>query len=986
MTDTTTSTRDYRETVFLPRTDFPMRAGLPKQEPKWLKFWEERDVYGQLRTQRADAETFVLHDGPPYANGHLHIGHALNKILKDMVVRSQTMLGKNAPYVPGWDCHGLPIEWKVEEQFRSKGRKKDDVPASEFRSACREYAAEWITIQSEEFQRFGVMGDWENRYATMDFDTEAAIVAEFLKFAEAGLVYRGSKPVMWSPVEQTALAEAEIEYHDHQSPTIWVRFPVSQGPVKGDILIWTTTPWTIPGNRAIAYGPSVSYGLYEITAMETITDPKTGEIITPWAKPGDRLLLADALAETVAQSARIAEWKRVQDITADELAQTKCAHPLAQLEGGGDYWQFDVPLLAGGHVTEDAGTGFVHTAPSHGKEDFDVWVEHGLPLTDIPDMIDAHGAYYDHVPVFAGEQVIRTEGKKSGKEGGANPAVIKALIGEGALLARGRLEHSYPHSWRSKAPILFRNTPQWFIAMDRTIDTEAGKGRTLREIALSEIERVTWHPASARNRIRAMVADRPDWLISRQRAWGVPITLFVNDRGEVLNDEGVNQRIIKAVAEGGTDAWWEADKASLLGPDHDPQDWEKVTDVLDVWFDSGTTHAFCLEARDDLPWPADLYLEGSDQHRGWFQSSLLESCGTRGRAPYEAVLTHGFTLDEQGRKMSKSLGNAVDPAKIIQQYGAEILRIWVATTDYSQDQRIGEAMIQSAVDGYRKLRNTLRYLIGGLDGYSSADEEVDAAEMPALERYMLHRLAILDAKVREDYARYDIKSAFRAIAEFCTNDCSAFYFDVRKDALYCDHPEGMTRRANRTVMDALFRHLSAWLAPIMPFTMEEVNVARFGEDAPSVHLSHWPDAPAEWIDNALEADWKALRALRRVALGALEIERGAKRIGDSLEAHLVISMGSDHHAALTRQAKGSGMAAQALLADLAIVSFATISDSVSGFALDEVPGVSVAVGRADGVRCARSRRFFDPTTADPAFPDITPRDAQVVKWWDATHG
>jgi isoleucyl-tRNA synthetase len=978
MTETPTfvTGRDYRDTVFLPRTDFPMRAGLPQQEPRWLARWASLNLYQSLREERKGRPTFVLHDGPPYANGHLHIGHALNKILKDLIVRSQSALGKDAPYVPGWDCHGLPIEWKVEEQFRAKGRKKDDVPPEEFRAACRDYAAHWIDVQSEEFQRYGVIGDWHNRYATMDFEAEAAIVAEFLKFAEAGLVYRGSKPVMWSPVEQTALAEAEIEYHDHQSHMIWVRFPVRSGPVSGDVIIWTTTPWTIPGNRAIAYGPKISYGLYEVEAIETGLD------FTPWSRIGDRLILADELAASVAATAKVARWNRLSDVTSEALAATLCAHPFAGVQGGDGYWDFDVPLLAGDHVTQEAGTGFVHTAPSHGKEDFDVWLAHGLALDAIPDMVDENGAYYAHVPLFAGEQVIRTDGKKSGQEGGANPAVIKALISTDRLLARGRLTHSYPHSWRSKAPILFRNTPQWFIAMDKA----AIGGKTLREVALSEIERVTWYPASGRNRIRAMVADRPDWLISRQRAWGVPITLFVNDRGDVLNDPAVNRTIVTTVARGGTDAWWTTPAKDILGPDHHAGDWHKVTDVLDVWFDSGSTHAFCLEARGDLPWPADLYLEGSDQHRGWFQSSLLESCGTRGRAPFEAVLTHGFTLDEQGRKMSKSLGNTVDPANIIQQYGAEILRIWVASVDYEHDQRIGDAAIQTAVDAYRKLRNTLRYLLGALDGFTKA-ETLDADAMPALERYLLHRLCVIDEQVRSAYERFDIKEAFRAIYEFCINDVSAFYFDVRKDSLYCDHPRSVTRRACRTVMQHLFDHLTLWLSPVLPFTMEEAHQSRYGEGAASVHMRVWPTLPEDWRAPTAENDWRHALAVRKVALGALEVERREKRLGDSLEATLTISLTrQDAREALERLAKASDLTLEQFTADLAITSFVRFDAVENGFELADAPGIHIAIEKAAGARCARSRRYFDPSTADPAFPDITPRDAAVVRFRDGEHG
>ena len=646
--DTDAETRDYRETLFLPETDFPMRAGLPKAEPEHLRRWEKADVYARLREDAKGRPTFVLHDGPPYANGHLHIGHALNKILKDFIVRTRQMMGYDAPYIPGWDCHGLPIEWKVEEAFRQKGRKKDDVPAAEFRRACREYAQQWVDIQREEFKRLGIFGDWEEPYLTMDFGSEAAIVGEFLKFAETGQLFRGSKPVMWSPVEQTALAEAEVEYADHQSHTIWVKFPVEGEDVS--VVIWTTTPWTIPGNRAVAFNTAIQYGVYEVTAVEKVVDPKTGEEKDPWSKPGDKIVIADRLAEDVRVNAKIAEWSRLADY--DPSGKT-ARHPFKGLADAGGYWDFVVPLIDGDHVTDEAGTGFVHTAPSHGQEDYDVWMAHGLGQENIPDMVDETGAYVSSVPVFTGMEVIRTSGKKTGQDGPANTEVIKKLVETGALLARGRLKHSYPHSWRSKAPLIYRNTPQWFIHMDTPA---GGAGPSLRQKALKAIEETSWHPPQAINRIRSMVADRPDWLISRQRNWGVPLTLFVHaETGEVLPRPGFDRnsalraRITDAVKEGGADAWFEKSVADFLdGLVDDPDAWEKVEDILDVWFDSGSTHSFCLEDRG-LPWPADVYLEGSDQHRGWFQSSLLEGSGTRGRAPFKGVVTHGFTLDEEGR-------------------------------------------------------------------------------------------------------------------------------------------------------------------------------------------------------------------------------------------------------------------------------------------------------------------------------------------------
>ena len=822
--------RDWRETLFLPKTDFPMKAGLPKREPELLARWEKMGLYGRLRKAAGGREKYILHDGPPYANGHLHIGHALNKILKDMVTRSKQMTGKDSNYVPGWDCHGLPIEWKIEEQYRAKGKDRDEVPVNDFRAECREFASHWIDIQREEFKRLGVEGDWDNPYTTMSFDAEAVIAGELMKFAMNGLLYRGSQPVMWSVVERTTLAEAEVEYHEHQSPTIWCKFPVISGgnqDLQGaSVIIWTTTPWTIPGNRAISYSPAINYGLYEVTDAPDDN----------WAVKGDKLLLADALAESIKEAARIDGWNRLGDVSVDDLASLTCHHPLRD-QG----YDFDVPLLAGDHVTEDAGTGFVHTAPGHGREDFDIWMEKKADLeskgidTAIPYTVDEAGFFTKDAPGFEGARVVNDKGKF----GDANDVVLKALTEAKALIARGRLKHDYPHSWRSKKPVIFRNTPQWFIAMDQDIqeagsaEGETGKlkneaGDSLRNRAFKAISDTRWVPASGENRIRGMIESKPDWVLSRQRAWGVPITVFRNEAsGEVIpnadfakSDELI-ARVSDAFAKEGADAWF-ADGSRerfLEGLVDNPGDWEKVDDILDVWFDSGSTHAFVMESREDLKTNrvADggpdrvMYLEGSDQHRGWFHSSLLESCGTRGRAPYDDVLTHGFVMAEDGRKMSKSLGNIVSPQDVIKQSGAEILRLWVASADYSEDLRIGPEILKSNIDAYRKLRNTIRFMLGNLHHYD-ATLAVEAKDMPELERYMLHRLHELDQLVRREYDDFDFKRIFAALFNFCTVDLSAVYFDIRKDALYCDPHDSIVRRSSLTVLDHLYSCLTAWLA------------------------------------------------------------------------------------------------------------------------------------------------------------------------------
>ena len=980
-----TATRDYRETVFLPETEFPMRAGLPKAEPEMLKKWDEADLYHAVRKARqtAGAPLFVLHDGPPYANGNIHIGHALNKILKDFVVRSKFLMGYDVDYVPGWDCHGLPIEWKIEEEFRAKGRKKDEVPAAEFRKACREYAAKWIDSQRDEFKRLGVLGEWDKRYATMDFTTEAKVTAEFHKFLMSDQLYRGSKPVMWSPVERTALADAEVEYHDHTSPTIWVKFPVkhsASSSVLGDtaeqsddlnalldgmnVVIWTTTPWTIPANRAVSFNPKIAYSLYQVKAMKT--EEELG--FAPWAKPGDKLVVADKLADGVLTAANATKWEKLIDVPADVLAGLTLSHPLAALDPG---YGFDVPMLAGDHVTDDAGTGFVHTAPGHGADDYLVWLASGRSLDTIPDTVDPDGAYYSHVPLFAGLKVLETEGKKAGKFGDANPTVMNRLIEAGNLLARGRVEHSYPHSWRSKAPVIFRNTPQWFIRMDG----EYG----LRDKALAAIAATQFFPEQGKNRIGSMVETRPDWLISRQRNWGTPLAMFVSKAdGQPLKDEAVNKRIIDLIAQDGADAWFTRPDSDFLGNSHNPDDYEKITDILDVWFDSGCTHAFTLEGRADSKWPADLYLEGSDQHRGWFQSSLLESCGTRGRAPYDAVLTHGFVLDEQGEKMSKSKGNVVAPQDIAKESGVEILRLWVALSDYSEDLRIGKQIVQTTVDAYRKLRNSVRYLLGALNGYSDA-EAVAYKDMPSLERYILHEVQRLDVQVREAYANYAFADVIRPVSEFCSQTLSALYFDIRKDSLYCDRPDALRRRACRTVMNILFERLTLWLGPIMTFTMEEAHASRHpGQPA---NLFRVLDAvPEEWINSAEADRWSKIETVLSVVTAALEEKRRDKVIGSALEAAPVVYLADG---GLVEAFKGIDAA------EVFRTSQATLSHEAAphkAFRVDGVNMVAVVFERAEGNKCQRSWRILPEVGSHPRYPDLSLRDADAVAAWDAAHG
>ena len=955
--------RDYRETVFLPETPFPMRAGLPRLEPQILERWAGIDLYNAMRAARqaAGAPLFVLHDGPPYANGAIHIGHALQKTLKDFVVRSRFALGYDVDYRPGWDCHGLPIEWKVEEELRAAGRRKDEVSRAEFRARCREYAGHWIEVQMAGFKRLGVIGDWENRYATMDYSSEATIVAEFHKFVASGQLYRGSKPVMWSPVERTALADAEVEYHDHTSPTVWVKFPVVEGSDATDgasVVIWTTTPWTIPANRAVSYNPDIAYAVYQVEAMQTDL------AFEPWAKAGDRLIVADKLAAEVMASAMVATFRRVETVDCQGMV---LAHPLAGLDR---HYAFQVPMLAGDHVTDDAGTGFVHTAPGHGADDYMVWIAHGH--REIPETVDPDGAYYDHVALFGGLKVLETEGKKAGRFGPANGAVMDRLIEAGTLLARGRLAHSYPHSWRSKAPVIFRNTPQWFIRMDTPLEDAAHAGRTLRETALEAIDATAFYPEGGRNRIRSMVESRPDWLVSRQRAWGSPLAMFVDkETNQPLHDEEVNRRIVEAIARDGADAWFTRPVTDFLGA-HDPDRYEKIEDILDVWFDSGATHAFTLEGRADTHWPADLYLEGSDQHRGWFQSSLLESSGTRGRAPYDAILTHGFTMDEAGEKMSKSKGNTVDPETVIRESGAEIIRLWAASIDYADDSRIGKTVLQTTSDAYRKLRNTVRYLLGALEGFADS-ERLPLDQMPPLERFILHRLWELDAQVRAAYEGFIFQDVARSLIEFCQVELSALFFDIRRDALYCDRPDSERRRAARTVMDAVFERLTVWLSPLMPFTTEEAWTTRF-PDAASNGLRVFPKTPDAWRNDAEAARWAQVQSVTSVVTGALEVERREKRMGAALEAAPAVEIAD---AELRAAFEGLDPAEVFRTSAATLAAGAGPAD---GFRLSESPGVAVSPLRASGHKCARCWRVL-PQVKAPSF--LCERCDDAVAHWDA---
>lgn len=952
------SGRDYGATIRLPRTDFPRRAGLAQKEPQILARWEKMDIYRRQRDRAASAgakrDKFVLHFGPPFANGHIHLGHLLSHTLKDFVARAMELSGYDAPLVPGYDCHGLPIEWKIEEKHRAeKKTNSKELDPYGFRRECRDYAAHWSDVQTGELKRLGINGDWKNPYSTMYPQSEAAIAAEIHTFLRNGALYRGSKPVMWSPVEQTALAEAEVEYKDITSDTVFVKFPLTKGPqalldVKASVVIWTTTPWTLPGNRALAYGDDMVYRAIRVKNLS-----ENGSALSV----GDVLLVEENRDPHLRTEAGIQDAEVIWSGKGADLAGASARHCLAGKDKGYD---FDVPLLAGDFVTTDAGTGFVHIAPGHGEDDYRLGLKHGV---EVPHTVGPDGTYFPHVPLFAGVAVYTPEGKK----GPANKFVMNALAESGMLVAKGQILHSYPHSWRSKAPVIFRNTPQWFISMEKN---------DLRKKALAEIEKTEFFPARGKNRIGSMVETRGDWCISRQRAWGVPIAIFVDKKtGEPLCDEAVLGRIIEIFTQEGSDAWYKRPAADFLGAAYAVDDYEQVVDIVDVWFESGSTHAFVMAARKELHWPADLYLEGSDQHRGWFQSSLLEAVGSRGAAPYKAVLTHGFILDEKGYKMSKSVGNGKAPVELMQEYGADILRLWVAGSDYTEDIKFGENILKGHVDVYRRLRNTFCYLLGSFDGFD-AGQRVAYKDMGSLDRFILHRLAELDESVRACIARFDFQRLIADINNFCARDLSAFYFDICKDALYCDDPAGVKRRAIVTVLDDVFTCLVHWLAPILPFTCEEAWLSYKGltleDNSESIHLSTLPKLPAQWRDDALAAQWAQIIAVRGVVTGALEPKRADKTIGASLEAAPVVYVADDK---LAKALQGINFADVCITSGIAIT---TASAPAGAFTLADVAGVGVVFAPAGNGKCARCWRYMPDHGSVAEHPDLCGRCAAVV--------
>jgi len=905
---------EYKDTIFLPKTSFEMRANLPSKEPAIIEEWDKENIFKKLRDKSKGREKFVLHDGPPYANGHIHMGTALNKILKDVIVRTQQMAGKDSIYVPGWDCHGLPIEWKIEEEYRKKGKNKDDVPTVQFRNECREFAEKWIEIQKKEFRRLGVEGDWENPYLTMSNQAEAQIVRELGKFLLDESLYKGAKPVLWSVVEKTALADAEVEYEDHTSNTIYVKFLIKNSTdkdlIESNIVIWTTTPWTIPGNRALAYGKELDYSLIVVEELEE----------NSLVKKNDKLIFASELLESVTKEIGIKKFSTKKKFKGDNLSSCECEHPFKQLG-----YDFIVKPFHGDFVNLEQGTGVVHIAPGHGDDDYVLGIENNV---DIIQTVQDDGKYNQHAVGFEGEHIYKVDHKIADK-----------LEEFSKLLFKGTLRHSYPHSWRSKAPLIYRNTPQWFISMEKN---------NLRDIALKSIDETIFYPPQGQTRLRSMIETRPDWCVSRQRVWGVPLPLFVNKKtGQPLRDENIINRIADIYEKEGSNTWFTEDPQRFLGDEYSLDDYEQVKDVVEVWFDSGSTHAFCLEQREDLKWPASMYLEGSDQHRGWFHSSLLESSGTRGKAPYESVLTHGFVVDGRGRKMSKSLGNVISPDDILKKYGVDILRLWVVASDYYDDLKLDNAILQSQAESYRRIRNTFRFLIGNLSDFTE-EEAIDESEFPELEKYLLHRLWEVDQVVQKCVSTFNFHLMFTTLLNFCSSDLSAFYFDIRKDTIYCDSKESVQRRSTRTLLNIIFNHLVRWFAPSISFTSEEAWKAMGNKE--SIHLQDFLQCKNEYEDNQLNEKWNLIKNIRKVATGAIEKIREEKIIRSSLEAHIDIFVSAESYKKLEK----------VMFDEITITSsfsLYVIDEKSKGFSIEDISDVIVKASKVNGEKCQRCWKY-----------------------------
>ena len=906
-----------KEDINLPKTSFSMKANLPKKEPEILKIWEKLNLYKKLRESRKGKEKFVLHDGPPYANGHIHMGTALNKILKDIITRFHQMDGKDSVYVPGWDCHGLPIEWKIEEQYKKNKKNKDEILIKDFRKECRDFAEKWIKIHTAEFKRLGVEGDWENYYSTMSFDAEAQIVRELGKFLLDDTLYQGYKPVLWSTVEKTALADAEVEYKDHTSNTIYTSFKIEKTEkdfLKDSyIIIWTTTPWTIPVNRALAYSDKIKYSVINIE-QET-SDFKNKNII-----------IASELINKVFEECGIKYFKVLKEFNGSDLKNSICSHPLKNM--GYDH---SVPLFEGRFVTLEQGTGIVHMAPSHGPDDFNLCLKNNIKATNT---INDGGVYTDEVTFFSGTHIFKADDK-----------VIEKLSEHKSLLGHDKLRHSFPHSWRSKAPLVYRATSQWFISMEK---------KDLRKKALKAIDETIFYPERGRARIRSMVETRPDWCVSRQRIWGVPLPLFISKKTkEPLKDPEIIENIAQIYEKEGSDCWFDGDAQKFLGKKYKKDDFIKTSDIVEVWFDSGATHSYVLEKRKDLMWPASMYLEGSDQHRGWFHSSLLESCGTRGRAPYKSILTHGFVVDGKGLKMSKSIGNVIAPEDILKKYGADILRTWVAASDYSEDLKLDHSILEQHAESYRKIRNTFRFLMGNLNdkkiNFDLNSNEID--EWPELEKFILNQIFVLNTKFETYFKEYNFHKLYKELTNFCSLELSAFYFDIRKDTLYCDALSSTKRKACINLLSLILDMLLKWFAPILSFTTEEIFQIINNDKNSSIHLQDFPKIPLKWKNEKLFTKWDKFKNVKKVVNAAMEIKRASKEIGSSLEADVQVHLSEEY----LKLADNFNLSEYFITSKAEVIK---LTDDNKLFQLDEIKGIEVLVKKAEGKKCSRCWKIF----------------------------
>ena len=896
-----------KDTLQLPKTAFSMKASLPAKEPQILEKWEKNKVFSKLRKKSTGKEKFILHDGPPYANGHIHMGTALNKILKDIIIRFQQMSGKDSIYVPGWDCHGLPIEWKIEEQYKKKKKNKDEVPIKDFREECREFAKNWIGVHIQEFKRLGVLGDFENYYSTMSFEAEAQIVRELGKFLLNGSLYQGFKPVFWSTVEKTALADAEVEYMNHTSNTIFVAFKIKETDQDflkdASAVIWTTTPWTIPANKALAFNSSIEYSVIEITQLSHFKEKK--------------IIVASDLIESITKECEIKNYKIIKSFKGKELSKTICSHPFIKMG-----FNYDVPMLDAQFVNLEQGTGIVHCAPSHGPDDYNLCLKNNIPSLYT---VDSAGLYTEEIPYFTNTHIFK-----------ADPIVIEKLKEQNKLLKNNKLSHSYPHSWRSKAPLIYRATPQWFISMQKN---------DLRKKAIKAINDTTFYPQKGKERLMSMVEGRPDWCVSRQRVWGVPLPIFINKKTrEPLRDQKVIDRIASIYEKQGSDCWFVDDPKIFLGKDYNPDEYEKLNDIVEVWFDSGSTHSFVLEKRKDLKWPADMYLEGSDQHRGWFHSSLLESCGTRGKAPFKSILSHGFVVDGKGLKMSKSTGNVISPEEILKNYGADILRVWVASSDYAEDLRIDKSILTQHSESYRKVRNTFRFILGNLkDNYQKQNfEKLDPKKLDELEQYILHKLYEVDKSVKNNLKNYNFHKLSKELLNFCTLDLSSFYFDIRKDVLYCDSLNSKKRKNCVIILNIILESLLKWYAPILAFTTDEIYNLISTKDE-SIHEKEFVTIPKHWENIKLNEKWKKLFRIKQEANIAIEEKRANKEIGSSLEAEIKITADSKNFD---------------LLEGLDLAEY-FITSKAEKIKLDTQKNIKIEVKKTNGTKCPRCWKILE---------------------------